>query len=117
MKHILWVSRHAPTPEQTEALSKILGDPTIIITRHENNVLKHEDLIDEFRMGRYDDLVTTLPTEMLGKLCSAGIHPIKAVHEVSGCKPGTNIRTYRFLRFERIHSVKVKKERLHAPEK
>ena len=112
MKHILWVSRHAPTHEQLTLLSKILKDEMIIVTRHEKSVNEHEELVQKYRSEQFDDIVVTLPIDMIGKLCTAKIHPIRAVHKMTGCEPGTNMRTYKFLGFERIHSVSVQKERL-----
>jgi len=116
MKHILWVSRHTPTPEQMTYLSKILEDDNIIIARHSHTVVRHKDLIKEYRTGKYDDLVVTLPTEMIGRICAAGIYPIRAVHEMIGCDPGSNMRNYRFLRFERVYSVTVESKYLSGDE-
>ncbi len=116
MKHILWVSRHPPTPELMTKLSGIVGDE-IIITRHEKSIDTHEDLVKKYREGGYDDIVVTLPLEMIGRICAAGVSPIKAVHKMSGCDPNNNMRTYEFLRFERIFSVSVEKERLEPKQK
>lgn len=110
MKHILWVSRHAPTPEQMAQLTRILKDSDIIVARYFDNIVRDTTLVKKYRSGKYDDLVVTLPTEMIGRLCTLGIHPIRAVHEMTGVDPDTNMRQYRFLRFERVKSVKVKTE-------
>lgn len=111
MKHILWVSRHPPTTELLTKLSEIFDDQ-IVVTRHDNPIDAHEDLVKLYRKGGYDDLVVTLPMEMIGRICAAGIYPIKAVHMADGFNPDTKVRQYKFLRFERIFSVTIEKERL-----
>ena len=115
MKRILWVSRHAPTEEQTSELSRILNDTTIVITRYENTVKKAEEIVQKFKNGHFDDIVVVLPTKMIGRLCTEGIHPIEAVHEVTSVS-STGTRTFKFIRFDRIYSVKIKKSRLTGNE-
>lgn len=112
MKHILWVSRHPPTPEQIEELGTIMSDPNLVFTRHDKSVEKHEELLEIYTRGKFDDMVVTLPIELIGKLCRAGIRPIRTVHVMTGYENGTNMRLYKFLRFERIHAVTVKREPL-----
>jgi DNA-binding Lrp family transcriptional regulator len=112
MKHILWVSRHPPTEEQIKELGNVLGEPNLVFTRHDKSVERHEELVELYKRGKYDDMVVTLPIELIGKLCRQGIRPIRAVHEMVGCDSITSLRIYKFLRFERIHAVTIKRERL-----
>jgi hypothetical protein len=112
MKHILWISRHPPNVQLMEDLANVLGDK-IVITRHTASVFHHEELVEMYRSYPFDDIVVTLPIELIGKLCAAKIYPIRAVHSVIEDDPDTGARKYKFLRFERIHSVLVKKERLN----
>ncbi len=113
MKHILWVSRHSPTIEQTNLLSQIFDDK-IVITQHGKSVENYQELIKEYEDGNFDDMVVTLPIDVIGWICKAGIQPIKAVHKMTGYEPATNFRKYEFMYFERIQSVSIVRKRLRG---
>ncbi len=109
MKHILWISRHAPTFAQVAELSKILQD-TLILTRYDKSVDSYEEALEIYDDGHFDDLVVTLPLDMIGRMCNCGVCPIRSVHALIGVDPDNNLRTYRFLRYERIRSVVIDKQ-------
>ena len=112
MKRILWVSRHPPTPEHSEYLEHHFKDEIFIDTWNKGDSNTRE-VINRYRKGNYDDLVLVLPMELIGKICKAGIHPIRPVYKVVSLE-NENVRNYTFLRFERIRSVTVERETLRT---
>jgi len=97
-------------------LSQIFKDG-VIVTRHDKSVENYKELIEEYTHGKFDDMVVTLPIELIGKICKAGILPIRAVHRMTGYEPATNLRIYEFMYFERIYSVSVSRKRMQGASK
>lgn len=76
MKHVLWVSSHWPTEEQRSSLESALRDEVNIDT-YKQIVKDIHDVIDVYKIGKYDEIVVTIPHNMISKLIENGIKPIK----------------------------------------
>jgi hypothetical protein len=110
MKTILWISRHYPNPDEHTLLEEIFGEKVTILQQN-LQFIHIESLVKEIRKANYDDIVVNLPLEIIGKLCQKKIYPIQPVYKVVSITEDRQ-RIYKFLRFERIHKVIIKKETL-----
>jgi len=107
-KRVLWLSRHAPTEEQTQELERILGPCEIIqVSKTVNSGKEVKDLMRE---NQCDELVAVLPLNILQQVIAQGIQPIRAVMQRE-LKENGNVE-FHFQHFERVLEVTVKTKRL-----
>ena len=111
-KRVLWLSRHAPTEEQTQELERILGPCEIVqVSRTVNSGKEVKDLLRE---NQCDEIVAVLPLNILQQVISQGIQPIRAVMSRELKENGEAV--FHFQHFERVLEVTVRTERLGGRE-
>ncbi len=113
---ILWVSQHRPLPIQLATLRAFCGE-RVVIDRLSRQIKNAEEIVDEYRHGRYDDLVVVAPYSVIARLIDLGVRPLWAdMREVDPQSLEADLvyhnRGYRFVRFRRIKMVRLEFDEL-----
>ena len=77
MKSILVIGRHPLDNNQVKELEEVFGDE-ISVTMDSRFVKKVDGIIDQYREGGFDGMVTMLPLNMVAQLTSRGMRPIRS---------------------------------------
>lgn len=107
---ILWLSRHAPMPEQVAELERCLGRVEIVpVGETVSSAERVGELLDAHRCT---ELVAVLPVDLLAEVCAIrpGLRPIRAVMERRVEPDGST--SYRHRSFERITRLVLERESL-----
>jgi len=104
MKRILWLSRHAPTEEQINALSEIFGEVDII--QVSKTVKNAGDVFLLIKEVKADELVAVLPINLIADLTRHGIKPLRAVMSRHIDKETGEV-SFTFDHFERVERVDI----------
>jgi len=107
-KRVLWLSRHAPTNEQVDALAQVLGP--IKILQVSKTVSSGKEVKDLLREHQCDEVVAVLPLNILQQVIAQGIQPIRAVMSRELKENGEAV--FHFQHFERVLEVTVKAKKL-----
>jgi hypothetical protein len=72
---VLWISKHAPLPIQTERLCQVYGNEVLCDHKDIGNA---QEIAQVFREGRYTDLVCVVPGSILDRICRTDLRPLHA---------------------------------------
>lgn len=110
---ILWLSRHMPSKRQIAALEAMYpGHELKIDSRSFDNA---DDIAARYHKSGATDIVVVAPLSFVRELVRRGLHPLWAeMRQIARGSPDAdshhNGRSYRFIRFNRIKSVRVETE-------
>ncbi|GAB7387378.1 hypothetical protein BSNK01_12140 [Bacillaceae bacterium] len=109
---ILWLSRHAPLPEQVAALEKKFG--SVEIVQISKTVSSAAEVVELLRENNCEEMVVVLPVPILADLTNPRICPVKPIRAVMDRIPTgrTNEKgepefEFIFSHFERVEKVEV----------
>lgn len=77
MKNILVIGRHPLDRVQMSELEEVFGDD-INVTMDSKFVRGVDSIVDAYKRGGYDALITMLPLNMVAQLASRGLSPIRS---------------------------------------
>lgn len=117
---IMWLSQHAPTPNQRSELERIYPEHTLIIDHSAFDDV--EDILKRYRAANADHMVLVAPLTVIRTLVRKGVHPIYA--EMRSVPAGSEHaevkigkRAYRFIAFHRVDEVTLKLTKLLPKER
>lgn len=110
---VMWQSRHAPTREQLDALSKKLATDgqKIVIDQITDTFSSGKGIVDHFEKTGADEMVVVLPIHILAELIQdlrqrqLAIHPIRAV--MTRSLNAAQEAEFSFDHFERVLDVQI----------
>jgi len=120
MKKILWHSEHQPIQIQVDELKKIFGEIEIIQPKirptNQRGYLSAEKIVEEFKLGGYDEIVMVAPLSVIEKVIELGVRPLKARVKQLPSPFGADFewrgRYFKFLGIERVLRIEVVTELL-----
>ena len=105
---ILWLSRHAPTDQQTGELKRF--NPLLEIKQIAKTFDNAKEIVDLLVSEKADTVVAVLPINLMADLMKFNIHPIRAVMSRRINKLGEAEFTHQY--FEVVDEISIQTHKL-----
>jgi hypothetical protein len=121
-KHLVWMSRHVPTPRQQLELNRLFPEHTL--TFEPAPFSGADQIVARFKAAGGDEMIVVAPWTVVRELVKHGLRPIYSEMKQIPCSSperevsigaGRRRRCYKFVRFHYCDGVELKLVAIQPP--